>query len=274
MKVAVIGSRNLVVDDLSKYLPADTDEIVSGGAKGIDACAAGYAKSHGLKLTEKEAIIADIHLPERRKNLLGAGIEVRADAVLQRRNKLPGLKRIGCKAAQRAKAGENSHQGFVVIGFLSAAFTLTLLLVLLIGLRVSPFGFCLSSVFLDLLFVKCGKIHGIHSCFLNFTGSGQDAVKSIPLHFKQMNLLGKRPARVKAGAVQNVPDLAQRKLKLPKQQDALQSGKCGLVVIPIAGVGYAAGLQKTDSVIVVQCAHADTGKHTDLVYGFHGASLP
>lgn len=52
MKVAVIGSRNLVVDDLSKYLPTDTDEIVSGGAKGIDACAAGYAKSHGLKLTE------------------------------------------------------------------------------------------------------------------------------------------------------------------------------------------------------------------------------
>ena len=36
MKVAVIGSRNLVVGDLSKYLPEGTDEIVSGGAKGID----------------------------------------------------------------------------------------------------------------------------------------------------------------------------------------------------------------------------------------------
>ena len=42
----------LVVEDLSKYLPAETDEIVSGGAKGIDICAAEYAKSHGLKLTE------------------------------------------------------------------------------------------------------------------------------------------------------------------------------------------------------------------------------
>ncbi|MDO5343010.1 MAG: SLOG family protein, partial [Bacteroidia bacterium] len=52
MKVAVIGSRNLVVGDLSKYLPAETDEIVSGGARGIDSCAAEYAKSHGLKLTE------------------------------------------------------------------------------------------------------------------------------------------------------------------------------------------------------------------------------
>ena len=52
MKVAVIGSRNLVVGDLSKYLPAETDEIVSGGARGIDSCAAEYAKSHGPKLTE------------------------------------------------------------------------------------------------------------------------------------------------------------------------------------------------------------------------------
>ena len=52
MKVAVVGSRNLVVGDLSKYLPAETEEIVSGGARGIDSCAAEYAKSLGLKLTE------------------------------------------------------------------------------------------------------------------------------------------------------------------------------------------------------------------------------
>lgn len=39
MKVAVIGSRNLQVDHLEKYLPEDTTEIVSGGARGIDACA-------------------------------------------------------------------------------------------------------------------------------------------------------------------------------------------------------------------------------------------
>ena len=50
MKVAVIGSRNLVVEDLSKYLPEETDEIVAGGAKGIDTCADEYAQSHGLKL--------------------------------------------------------------------------------------------------------------------------------------------------------------------------------------------------------------------------------
>ena len=52
MRVAVIGSRGLMVDDLGKYLPNETTEIVSGGAKGIDSCAREYAQQHGLKLTE------------------------------------------------------------------------------------------------------------------------------------------------------------------------------------------------------------------------------
>ena len=52
MKIAVIGSRNLVVTDLQRYLPAGVTEIVSGGARGIDACAREYALAHGLKLTE------------------------------------------------------------------------------------------------------------------------------------------------------------------------------------------------------------------------------
>ena len=52
MRVAVIGSRGLRVDDLENYLPPETTEIVSGGAKGIDACAREYALRRGLKLTE------------------------------------------------------------------------------------------------------------------------------------------------------------------------------------------------------------------------------
>ena len=52
MKIAVIGSRNLVVTDLQRYLPAGVTEIVSGGARGIDTCAQEYALAHGLKLTE------------------------------------------------------------------------------------------------------------------------------------------------------------------------------------------------------------------------------
>ncbi len=52
MKVAVIDSRGLVVGNLGDFLPADTTEIVSGGAKGVDSSAREYALSHGLKLTE------------------------------------------------------------------------------------------------------------------------------------------------------------------------------------------------------------------------------
>ena len=52
MKVAVIGSRNLTVENLEKYLPERTTEIVSGGAKGVDTCAREYALANGIKLTE------------------------------------------------------------------------------------------------------------------------------------------------------------------------------------------------------------------------------
>ena len=50
MKVAVIGSRGILKSDIGTYI-SDKDEIVSGGASGIDTCAAEYAKKHGLKLT-------------------------------------------------------------------------------------------------------------------------------------------------------------------------------------------------------------------------------
>ena len=49
MKVAVIGSRNLVVQNLGKYLPEETMEIVSGGAKQIrTSCVCGNCKIIGL----------------------------------------------------------------------------------------------------------------------------------------------------------------------------------------------------------------------------------
>lgn len=67
MKVAVIGSRNCIVEKLEEYLPEHTTEIVSGGAKGIDTCAREYALSHGLKLTE--------FLPEYRRYGKGAPLK-------------------------------------------------------------------------------------------------------------------------------------------------------------------------------------------------------
>ena len=52
MKVAVIGSRSISTIDLAKYLPPETAEIVSGGARGVDTIAHDYAVDHNMKLTE------------------------------------------------------------------------------------------------------------------------------------------------------------------------------------------------------------------------------
>lgn len=52
MKVGVVGSRNLIINDMDNYIPTECTEIISGGAKGVDKCAADYAKSKGIKLTE------------------------------------------------------------------------------------------------------------------------------------------------------------------------------------------------------------------------------
>lgn len=51
MKIAVVGSRDITVEDIGKYI-AGCDEIVSGGARGVDSSAADYARRNGIKLTE------------------------------------------------------------------------------------------------------------------------------------------------------------------------------------------------------------------------------
>ena len=51
MKIAIIGSRSIKSIDLNEYV-TDNDEIVSGGARGIDTLAAEFARQRGIKLTE------------------------------------------------------------------------------------------------------------------------------------------------------------------------------------------------------------------------------
>ena len=52
MKLAIVGSRSLFVENFDDYIPCTVTEIVSGGAKGIDRQAAEYAKSNHIPLTE------------------------------------------------------------------------------------------------------------------------------------------------------------------------------------------------------------------------------
>lgn len=52
MKLAVIGSRNLTVN-LADYLSGmEIDELVSGGARGIDRCVRRYAEERKIPLRE------------------------------------------------------------------------------------------------------------------------------------------------------------------------------------------------------------------------------
>jgi len=51
MKIAIVGSRSVAVSDIGRYM-AKAEEIVSGGAVGVDSCAAAYAKEKGIRLTE------------------------------------------------------------------------------------------------------------------------------------------------------------------------------------------------------------------------------
>ena len=51
MKLAIIGSRGLHIENLEAYIPEGVDEIVSGGARGVDRDAEKYAEKMGIKLT-------------------------------------------------------------------------------------------------------------------------------------------------------------------------------------------------------------------------------
>ena len=48
MKLLIVGSRNITDFDLSPYISADVDTIISGGAIGIDSLAEQYADTHHL----------------------------------------------------------------------------------------------------------------------------------------------------------------------------------------------------------------------------------
>ena len=48
MKLLIVGSRSLTDFDLAPHIPDGVDEIISGGASGIDTLAERYADSHRI----------------------------------------------------------------------------------------------------------------------------------------------------------------------------------------------------------------------------------
>lgn len=66
MRLAIVGSRDLTDIVLDPFITPEVTEIVSGGAAGVDSCAAEYAGQNGLKLT--------VLLPDYRRYGRGAPI--------------------------------------------------------------------------------------------------------------------------------------------------------------------------------------------------------
>ncbi|MBR3816169.1 MAG: hypothetical protein IKJ27_05560 [Clostridia bacterium] len=52
MKVAIIGSRTITIENIEDYIPKNTTEIISGGAKGVDSCARLFAVQNNMPYTE------------------------------------------------------------------------------------------------------------------------------------------------------------------------------------------------------------------------------
>ena len=48
MKLMIAGSRSITEFDLTPYIPADTELIISGGAIGVDTIAEHYADEHRI----------------------------------------------------------------------------------------------------------------------------------------------------------------------------------------------------------------------------------
>ena len=48
MKLMITGSRTITDFDLGKYIPEETELIITGGKTGIDALAEKYADAHGI----------------------------------------------------------------------------------------------------------------------------------------------------------------------------------------------------------------------------------
>ena len=62
MKLLIVGSRSIKDFDLDPYIPDDVDEIISGGANGIDTIAEDYADVHRIS---KRIIRPKYHLYRR-----------------------------------------------------------------------------------------------------------------------------------------------------------------------------------------------------------------
>ena len=98
---------------------------------------------------------------------------------------------------------------------------------------------------------------------------GDDSVQPLPLKLQQSDLPFQSLHGIKVRAVQDIPNILQRKPQLPEQQDAVKPSQGFFVIQPLACFRHPGGLQQADGVIVVQRAHTHSRHTADFFHGFH-----
>ena len=121
---------------------------------------------------------------------------MRGAVVVVLRNVLPqgfdqGLCRVGFggKVFYFTELCKNLYQFFSRLGLLVLALPRRFLLKFFVGGGFAPSCFYLGFILLDFGFVKCGKIHIVHSCFYDFTGKGDEHIQLSALQFQKAYLL-------------------------------------------------------------------------------------
>ena len=109
----------------------------------------------------------------------------------------------------------------------------------------------------------------LHSHRFDATGQVDQVLDVLLLQREQRDLLLERLAPVEVGAVDNPPDLLQRKLQLAEQQDLLQPLQRRIVIQPVARLRAVRGAQQADPVVILQGAYTHPRQPTHLMDGPH-----
>ena len=83
--------------------------------------------------------------------------------------------------------------------------------------RFAPFLFGLLGILLDLLRIKCGKVHNLSSCGSNFLRKADQIFKMLLFQCQKCDLLFQCFLPVKSRILHDFLDVLQRKFQFPEQ---------------------------------------------------------
>ena len=198
-------------------------------------------------------VTGDVHHPKSLQNLLGAGVVMGCDIVLQLLYQGLSFGRIGCGGANGTHPGENGHQPVTGRLLLDRGLAGSFLLEFFVSIGAAPATLGFGGILFLLAMVKSGKIHRYHSCFLNLAGMGNEFFQLLCPQFQQPDLILQGLFRVKGRIVQKFPNLLQREFQFPEEENGVEPLQGFFVIEAVPGFCDLCRFQKANLVVVVQC---------------------